>query len=98
MDNLRVLVVDDEKPARMRLLELLEKQSDVEIVGVGQDGTEAVQLIQSKTPDLLFLDVQMPGATGLEVLSEITPEHAPTTIFVTGYDKYAIPAFEAHAL
>jgi two-component system, LytTR family, response regulator len=98
MDNIRVLVVDDEKPARTRILELLEKQPDVEIAGVGRDGIEGIDLVRTQSPDLLFLDVQMPGKDGFEVLQEITPEQAPLTIFVTGYDKYAIQAFEAHAL
>ncbi|HYL37466.1 MAG TPA: LytTR family DNA-binding domain-containing protein [Bryobacteraceae bacterium] len=98
MDIIRALVVDDEKPALTRIVELLEKQPDVDLAGVGRHGKEAIQLIRSLTPDLLFLDIQMPGMDGFEVLREIAPEQRPLTIFVTGYDKYAIPAFEAHAL
>src|SRR5260370_21748001 len=98
MKKIRVVIVDDEVPARERLVELLEKQPDVELAGVGRNGQEAVQLIVSESPDLLFLDVQMPGVDGFGVLREITPESAPATIFVTAYDKYAIQAFEAHAL
>src|SRR6266851_969166 len=98
MEKIRVLVVDDEPPARTRLLELLEKQPDFEIAGVGRNGQEAVHRIRSETPHLLFLDVQMPGLDGFGVLRQVTPEHMPLTIFVTAYDKYAIQAFDAHAL
>ena len=97
MNKIRVVIVDDEEPARARLLELLEKQPDIELAGAGRSGQEAVQLIQGESPDLLFLDVQMPGMNGFDVLREITPQAAPPTIFVTAYDKYAIRAFEAHA-
>ena len=98
MDVIRALVVDDEKPALTRIVDLLEKQPDIDVTGIGRHGREAVQLIRSQTPDLLFLDIQMPGMDGFEVLREVAPEQRPLTIFVTGYDKYAIPAFEAHAL
>ena len=98
MENIRVLVVDDEQPARTRILDLLEKQPDVGLAGVGRDGAEAVRLIRQHAPDLLFLDIQMPGMNGFEVLKQISPEAAPFTIFITGYDHYAIPAFEASAL
>jgi len=98
MEKIRALVIDDEKPALTRIVELLEKQPDIEIVGIGRHGREAVQLIRLHQPDLLFLDIQMPGMSGFDVLREIAPEQRPLTIFVSGYDKYAIPAFEAHAL
>lgn len=98
MENIRVLVVDDEQPARTRILDLLEKQPDVEVVGVGRDGAEAIPLVRDYRPDLLFLDIQMPGMSGFEVLKQIPPDAAPFTIFITGYDHYAIPAFEANAL
>ena len=98
MDEIRVLVIDDEKPALTRIVDLLEKQPDIHLAGVGRHGREAVQLIRCQAPDLLFLDIQMPGMNGFDVLREVAPEQRPITIFVTGYDKYAIPAFEAHAL
>ncbi len=98
MNKIRVVVVDDEVPARERLVELLEEQPDLELSGVGRTGEEAVQLISAEAPDLVFLDVQMPGLDGFGVLREITPEFAPQIIFVTAYDRYAIQAFEAHAL
>jgi two-component system LytT family response regulator len=98
MEKIRAVVVDDEMPARTRLLELLEKQSDVKVVAAVRSGQEAVPLIRSEAPDLVFLDIQMPGMDGLTVLRQVTPQYMPLTIFVTAYDKYAIQAFEAHAL
>ncbi len=98
MEAIRALVVDDEKPARQRLLDLLDKEPDIEVVGVARDGREAIELIHAQAPQLLFLDVQMPGRDGFEVLRSVAPERMPVTIFVTAYDKYAIQAFEAHAL
>ena len=79
-------------------MELLEKQPEIELAGIGRGGQEAVQLIESEAPYLVFLDVQMPGMNGFDVLRAIAPQAPPTTIFVTAYDKYAIQAFEAHAL
>lgn len=98
MTKVRVLIVDDEKPARTRLSQCLGREADVEVVGVARDGLEAVKLLRAQEPDLLFLDVQMPSLDGFGVLREIGPERAPLTIFVTAYDKYAIKAFEAHAV
>jgi len=96
--KIRVVIVDDEVPACARVLELLEKEPDFQVAGVAHIGTEAVQRIRSESPDVLFLDVQMPGMDGFGVLRELTPKRTPITIFVTAYDKYAIQAFEAHAL
>jgi two-component system LytT family response regulator len=98
MGVIRTIVVDDEKPARMRLLELLQREPDVEVVGTATGGREAVDLIRSTGPDLLLLDVQMPGLDGFGVLQQLAPDEMPVTIFVTAYDKYAIQAFEAHAI
>src|SRR5713101_2309951 len=98
LEKIRVVIVDDEPPACARVFELLEKQHDFEIAGVARSGQEAVQQIRSESPDLVFLDVQMPGMDGFSVLRELTPQRTPLTIFVTAYDKYAIQAFEAHAL
>jgi two-component system LytT family response regulator len=98
MDRIRTVIVDDEKPARMRLLNLLERCPDIEVVGIARDGSEAVALIRSRKPDLLFLDINMPELDGFDVLREIAPAPAPVTIFVTAYDQYAVRAFEAHAL
>lgn len=98
MSSIRTLVVDDEKPARLRLLELLQREKDVEVVGVASDGDEAVELIRRQAPDVLFLDVQMPGLDGFGVLDALGPDQLPVTVFVTAYDKYAIQAFDAHAV
>lgn len=98
MKVLQVLIVDDEKPARNRLLELFEKEPDVEVVGTGRDGHEAIALVQAHKPTLMFLDIQMPALDGFGALREIGPAQMPVTIFVTAYDRYAIQAFEAHAL
>lgn len=98
MEAIRTLVVDDEKPAQTRLLELLQREQDIKIVGVARDGHEALELIRTQTPHLMFLDIQMPLLDGFGVLQETAPELRPVTVFVTAYDKYAIQAFEAHAL
>jgi two-component system, LytTR family, response regulator len=98
MGTIRTIVVDDEKPARMRLLELLDREPDVEVVGTAADGHEAVELIRRSRPDLVFLDVQMPQVDGFGVLAQLAPDELPATIFVTAYDKYAIQAFDAHAV
>ena len=95
---LRVLIVDDEALARQRLEDLLRKESGVEIVGMAEDGNAAIQAITTLRPDLVFLDMQMPGRTGLEVVREVGPEHMPATIFVTAYDRYALDAFEVAAV
>ncbi|HLJ47211.1 MAG TPA: LytTR family DNA-binding domain-containing protein [Bryobacteraceae bacterium] len=97
MNFLRVLVVDDERPARTRLLTLLRKEPDVELTEA-RDGREAEQFVRSLKPDLMFLDIQMPGQDGFDVLRAIGPARMPVTIFVTAYDRYAIQAFEARAL
>jgi two-component system, LytTR family, response regulator len=98
MDRIPTLVVDDEKPARTRLLELLRREPDIEVVAEARDGREAVELVRAHAPHLMFLDIQMPDLDGFGVLRALDPEQLPVTIFVTAYDKYAIQAFEAHAL
>ena len=95
---LRVLIADDEPLARQRLEDLLASQPDVEVVGQAENGKEAAEAIRQLDPDLLFLDVQMPGLTGVEVAREIGPEAMPATIFVTAYDQYALKAFDLAAL
>jgi two-component system, LytTR family, response regulator len=96
--NLRVLIVDDELLARQRLEDLLHQESGVEIVGTADNGDAAIEAIRDWKPDLLFLDVQMPGKTGLDVVREIGAEAMPATIFVTAYDQYALKAFELSAV
>ena len=95
---LRVLIVDDEPPARARIADLLRDQSDVQIVGERDNGPAAVDAIRELNPDLVFLDVQMPGKTGLEVVRDIGVERMPLTIFVTAYDRHALEAFEVAAV
>ena len=95
---IRVLVVDDEPLARQRVLDLLAHEPSVEVVGTADNGGAAVDAIRARHPDLVFLDVQMPGITGLDVVREIGPASMPATIFVTAYDQYALRAFELAAL
>jgi two-component system LytT family response regulator len=95
---LRVLVVDDEPLGRQRVEDLLQRESGVEIVGTAEDGDMAVSAIRRLKPDLVFLDVQMPGKTGLEVVREIGADEMPATIFVTAYDQHALAAFELAAV
>jgi len=95
---LRVLIVDDEPLGRRRVAGLLRKERGVEIVGMIGDGVLAVEAIRSLAPDLVFLDVQMPGMTGLEVVRTIGPADMPTTVFVTAYDKHALAAFDLAAI
>jgi two-component system LytT family response regulator len=95
---LRVLLVDDEPPARQRLEDLLRKEPGVAVVGTADNGIGAVTAIRELKPDLVFLDIQMPGKTGLEVLREIGPDAMPATILVTAYDQYALPAFDLAAV
>ena len=96
--TLRVLVVDDEPLGRRRVLDLLEDEAGVEVVGTAADGAAAVEAIRSARPDLVFLDVQMPRMSGLEVVQAVGPESMPATIFVTAYDQYALQAFDSAAV
>ena len=98
MSKIRALVVDDEPMARDRVLSLLQHEEDVEVVGECGDGTQAVTAIHNQAPDLVFLDVQMPGHNGFEVIEAVGADRMPTVIFVTAYDEYALRAFEVHAL
>jgi two-component system, LytTR family, response regulator len=102
-DSLRVLVVDDEAPARRKLLRLLRDESTLEIVGEADNAESAIAAIEKYRPDLVFLDVQMPGADGFDVLRAISGNgdgraaDAPRFVFVTAHDHYAVKAFEVHA-
>ncbi len=96
--TVRVLIADDEPLARQRLEDLLDLEEDVELVGLAKDGSMAVQMIREKNPDLVFLDVQMPGYTGMEVVKNVGVDHMPPVIFVTAYDHYAVKAFDVAAL
>jgi two-component system LytT family response regulator len=96
--TLRVLVADDEPLARARLEDLLRQQPNVELVGAAADGDEAADAIERLRPDLVFLDVQMPGKTGVEVVRAVGAERMPATVFVTAYDQFALQAFELAAV
>ena len=96
--RIRALVVDDEPLARAMILEMLETDSNVEIVGECANGREAVEVIKSSAPDIVFLDIQMPEVGGFEVLESLDANAHPYVIFVTAYDQYAVRAFEVHAL
>lgn len=98
MEKVRAIIVDDEKPARRRLRELLEKQPDIAIVAECSNGAEAVRKIRALQPDLLLLDIQMPGLDGFGVVEAIGAAQMPATVFVTAYDRYALKAFEVSAL
>ena len=94
--KLRVAIVDDEKPARDRMRRLVADLPDVEIVGEAGNVAEAVVLVDSTRPDLLLLDVQIPGGDGFDVLRQVT--HTPQVVFTTAFDHYAVKAFEVKSL
>lgn len=93
---MRVLVIDDERLARQELKKLLKKHQEVEVVGEATNADEAKELISKLNPDLIFLDIHMPGKSGFDLLEEM--DHVPRVIFVTAYDEYAIEAFRVNAL
>src|SRR5262245_60389975 len=95
--TLRALVVDDEPVARRRLRALLKSEPRVEIVGECENGYAALDAITRLGPDLMFLDVQMPGLDGFDVIELVEPSRCPAVIFVTAYDKYAMRAFDVSA-
>jgi two-component system LytT family response regulator len=98
MKKIRTLVVDDEPLARERLTSLLSAEPDIEVVGQCRDGEEAVRAIMDSSPDLVFLDVQMPAMNGFEVIEAVGSERMPLVIFVTAYDQHALRAFQVRAL
>jgi two-component system, LytTR family, response regulator len=93
---MRALIIDDERLARKELIKLLEDFPEIEILGEAANADEALELIKSLSPDLLFLDIQMPGKTGFELLEML--DSVPKVIFTTAYDEYALKAFEVNAL
>jgi len=98
VNNLKVLVVDDEQPARKKLVKFLYANSGNVIIEEASNGLEACEKIINFKPHLLFLDIQMPGMTGIEVVQNIPSENIPLIIFVTAFDQYAIKAFEINAI
>jgi two-component system LytT family response regulator len=95
---IRALVVDDEAPARDKLRRWLAEQPDIEVAGEAEDGLAAAAAIVNLIPDVVFLDIQMPGLSGLEVAAQLDPESAPLLVFVTAFDEHAIKAFELNAV
>jgi two-component system, LytTR family, response regulator len=93
---LKVILIDDERLARSELKRMLQEFPDVEIIGEAANANEAIEKIETLNPDLIFLDIQMPGKTGFDMLTEL--EKAPHVIFVTAYDEYALKAFDVNAL
>ncbi len=96
--SLSALVVDDEAPARRRITDLLAKDSDIAAVMTAENGVAAIEMIQRHRPDIVFLDVQMPGVDGFGVIEAIGPDTMPLTVFVTAYNRFAIRAFEVDAI
>ena len=94
---IKVLIVDDEPLARENLRILLQAQSDIEIVGECSNAVEAIGAVHKLRPDVLFLDIQMPRISGLEMVGMLDPEHRPYIVFLTAFDEYAVKAFEEHA-
>jgi two-component system, LytTR family, response regulator len=96
--RIATLVVDDEPIARHAVVRLLREDPDIELQGECGDGVSAVEAIRSRSPDLVFLDIQMPAITGMDVVATIGAARMPATVFVTAYEQYAVRAFEANAL
>ena len=96
--KIRALIVDDEPLARQRIHLLAHDEPDLEIIGECDSGADALTAIERDSPDLLFLDVQMPEMDGFELLQKLPRERLPIVIFITAYDKHAVRAFESHAL
>jgi two-component system, LytTR family, response regulator len=92
----KVLIIDDERLARNELKKLLQDFGDIEVIGEAANANEGIEKIEGLSPDLIFLDIQMPGKTGFDMLSEL--DAAPHVIFTTAYDEYALKAFEVNAL
>ena len=98
MSKLRVIVADDERPARAFLAGILRKFEDVEVIGEAASGAECVELIEQLSPDLVLLDLQMPEVDGLGVVRLVRRDKLPLIAFVTAYDEYAVRAFEMNAV
>ncbi|MGH8280377.1 MAG: LytR/AlgR family response regulator transcription factor [Gammaproteobacteria bacterium] len=98
MTKIRTLIVDDMALSRERTRRYLATEADVEVVGECADGEQALAALAALAPDLLMLDVQMPGMTGLAFLEKIPAERRPAVVFVTAFDEFAVPAFDAHAV
>lgn len=93
-----ILVVDDEKPARTKTIRFIKELCPDSVVTQAQDGIEALAIINDHTFDIVFLDIQMPGLTGFDVIKQLSPYDIPPVVFITAYDEYAIKAFDVHAV
>ncbi len=98
MNKLRIIIADDERPARNFLRDILMSFEDALIVGEAENGAEAIELIKTQKPDMVLIDLQMPEVTGIEVVKLLPKNQMPLVAFITAYDKYAIQAFEVNAV
>lgn len=98
MNRIRTLVVDDEPVARARVISLLSDEPDIEVVGECASGPQALSVISERSPDLVFLDIEMPEMDGFELARALGPDRMPAVVFVTAFNQYALRAFEIHAL
>jgi len=98
MKTIRTLIVDDERLARQKVRTLLDDDADIEIVGECANGPDAIAAVRKQKPDLLLLDIEMPGANGFEVLHKLRSERLPMVVFITAHDEYAVKAFEVEAI
>ncbi len=98
VNGIHILIVDDEQPARKKLRSFLKEEKNIESIIEAENGVEVAKLIQEKKPDLVLLDIQMPGMNGFEVIEAVGVEKMPAVVFVTAYDQYALEAFEVQAV
>lgn len=98
MKKIRTIVIDDEPLARARIIKLLGRFDDIQVIGEARNGREAIEMIDNYQPDLAFLDIQMPDLNGFDVLSHTPADRLPFIIFVTAFDQYALRAFDVHAV
>src|SRR5215470_3658528 len=98
MDKIRAIIADDEPLARRGIRQMLVRHDDIAVVAETRNGRETVRAVRDLQPELLFLDIQMPGLDGFEVIKTIGLKNIPAIIFVTAHDEFAVRAFDAHAL
>ena len=98
MDRIRVVIVDDEPPALAKMRRLLRAEDGIDVAGEASSGSEAVECIATLQPDVVFLDVQMPGMDGFQVIDALAGETLPEIVFATAFDEYAVRAFQVHAV
>jgi len=98
MNKLRIVIADDERPARLFLKSILQDFEDAEVVGEAENGAEAIEIIKETKPDLALLDLQMPEATGIDVVKLLSKSQLPLVAFVTAYDEFAVQAFDVNAV